>query len=158
MSRPLEKIAMHDTVDTSVQKIEQYSLKARVHDLPDDRFRGMVEVGARSARGVDSRLHYCSLVRANWTDAIRDAEDLAASLKATQCTDAECNVFSARGTTAFDTFMNVLASVKKVEAPKLVSSTTTKRTPKRQTAPKLAPVPSRPVEEKAAVVHLRRHA
>lgn len=158
MSHPLERTAMQDTIDIPVQKIEQYYLKARVHELPEARYRGVVEAGARSARGIDSRLHYCPLVRATWSDAIRDAETLAAKLKATECTDAECNIFSARGTTAFDTFMNVLAASKPVEVPKLVSSTTTKRTPKRQTAPKLAPVPTRPVEEKAAVVHLRRHA
>lgn len=137
-------------VDTLV--VQEYQLKARVHEMPDGRYRGLVEVGVRDARGIHSKLHHCSLLRATWSDAIEDAEKLLDSIKANECTDAVCNVFSARGSTAFDTFMALVSSRTPV-APKLVSSTGSKK-PARRQAIKLAAVPA--ADEK--VVALQRHA
>lgn len=148
---------MYDVKEAEATTVYQYQLKARVHELPDARYRGLVEFGVRTARGFDTKLHYCSLVRATWADAIDDAEKMLETLKLAQCQDAECSVVSARGSTAFDTFMALVASSRATSSPKLVSTNAgNKRLAKRAQVPKLAPVATD--APAAGVVEFRRHA
>ena len=158
LSSPAEK-TMYDVKETEALKVYQYQLKARVHEMPDARYRALVEFGVRTARGFDTKLHYCSLVRTSWADALEDAENMLETLRLAHCKDAECNVVSVRGSTAFDTFMALAASVRKTTSPKLVSHNnngSTKRPARRAQAPKLAPVATEAAT--AGVVVLRRHA
>jgi hypothetical protein len=150
---------MYDVKETEALKVYQYQLKARVHEMPDGRSRGLVEFGVRTVRGFDTKLHYCSLVRSSWADALDDAESLLETLRLAHCKDAECNVVSVRGSTAFDTFMALAVSMRKTTSPKLVSNNNhgaSKRPARRAHAPKLAPVAAE--AGAAGVVVLIRHA
>lgn len=91
----------------------QYFLKSRVHDLPEGHFRGYVEVKVRSGKDMlDSRLKHCPLIRGTWDEAIEDAERLAEGVRAAECLDGECFVFSARGASSFDALMSLVAGVR----------------------------------------------
>lgn len=101
---------MNAAVLETAPSVTQYAIKSRVHELPDSHFRGYVEITARSAAGVESRLKYSPLLRNTWDEAISDAERVAESALRNECSDGEAHIFSARTASSFDMVMNILAA------------------------------------------------